>query len=215
MLITETTYEKSWRSTETQSIQQGHLTDIMNGKVASHQVNVDNTLAIGEQMLQKFRADLPDTFHRPIKKEVVTMEWPKKEVQVGTTNIYDMEKLYAGLLVISQSRDIHLSHFSNMNSHQSRQHSSMNMGIWENEQTYTGWKLAVFPTMPLELVDLNLLTGMRAIYHTSWQWNTTLENFVTAFLAPFEKPITCTLCLMSLTKNLSNPMRVSEEQRVP
>lgn len=30
--------------------------------------------------------------HRPIKKEVVTMEWLKKEVQVGTTNIYDMEK---------------------------------------------------------------------------------------------------------------------------
>ena len=83
----------------------------MNGKVASYEVNVDNTLAIGEQMLQKFRADLPDTFHRPIKKEVVTMEWPKKEVQVGTTNIYDMEKLYAGLLVISQSRDIHLSQF--------------------------------------------------------------------------------------------------------
>ena len=81
----------------------------MNGKAAPHEVNVDNTLAIGEQMLQKFRADLPDTFHRPIKKEVVTMEWLKKEVQVGTTNIYDMEKLYAGLLVISQSRDIHLS----------------------------------------------------------------------------------------------------------
>ena len=83
----------------------------MSGKVALHEVNVDNTLAIGEQMLQKFRADLPDTFHRPIKKEVVTMEWPKKEVQVGTTNIYDMEKMYAGLLVISQSRDIHLSQF--------------------------------------------------------------------------------------------------------
>ena len=81
----------------------------MKGKVASHEVNVNNTLAIGEQMLQKFRADLPDTFHRPIKKEVVTMEWLKKEIQVGTTNIYDMQKLYAGLLVISQSRDIHLS----------------------------------------------------------------------------------------------------------
>ena len=58
-------------------------------------------------MASKFSDSLPDGFHAPIKKELVTMETLKKRVKVGDACVYDMEKLYARLLVMSQSRDIH------------------------------------------------------------------------------------------------------------
>ena len=46
-------------------------------------------------MAAEFRKKLPNGFHEPLKKQVVTMECIKKKVQLGTVNCYDMEKLYA------------------------------------------------------------------------------------------------------------------------
>ena len=164
--------------------EQEHLTNIMNGRIAPREVNVDNALAIGEQMSQKFTAELPDSFHRPIKKEVVTMERLKKKVQVGDTSIYDMEKLYARLLVISQSRDIHLSQLfkhelSPVPSALFNEYGDMRKG---NKNTLVD-NLAVFPTMLLEPVDLEITDGNEAIYHTSWQRNTTyLGKFCNSIL---------------------------------
>ena len=53
----------------------------MDGRTALSELNVDIALAIGEHMPQTFIASLPDTFHRHIKKEVVTMEQLKKKDQ--------------------------------------------------------------------------------------------------------------------------------------
>ena len=66
----------------------------MIGRTAPTEVNVDNDLATGEHMpqLQTFIASLPNTIHRQIKKEVVTMGQLKKEGR--DMNINDMEKLY-------------------------------------------------------------------------------------------------------------------------
>ena len=49
-------------------------------------------------------------------------------------------------------------------------------------------KLAVFSTAPLQPVDHELIDGNEAIYHTSWQGNTTVENFTTTFLTSFKNP---------------------------
>ena len=82
----------------------------MNGRNAPSEVNVDNALAIGEHMPQTFIVSLPDTFHRQIKKEVVTMEQLKKKGQCQRHEYLRYGKaIYATLLIISQSRDIHLS----------------------------------------------------------------------------------------------------------
>ena len=85
------------------------LANIINGRIAPEDVNVDNALAIGSAMLCKFMAHLPSGFHSPINKKVVTMESMKKKVNIEDASTYDMEKLYARLLILSQSRDIQLS----------------------------------------------------------------------------------------------------------
>ena len=67
-------------------------------------------------------------------------------------------------------------------------------------------KLAVFPTAPLQPVDHELIDGNEAIYHTSWQGNTTVESFTTTFLTPF---MICTLCLISIKRY---PIKFHERQ---
>ena len=94
------------------SSEQEHHINIMNGRTAPSEVNVDNALAIGEHMpqLQTFIVSLPDTFHMQIKKEVVTMKQLKKKGQSQRHEYLQYRKaMYASLLFISQSRDLHLS----------------------------------------------------------------------------------------------------------
>ena len=85
----------------------------MNSRTASSEVNVDNALTtIGEHMpqLQTFIVSLSDTFHSQIKKEVVTLEQLKKKGQFRRHEYLRYGKaIYASALIISQSRDIHLS----------------------------------------------------------------------------------------------------------
>ena len=70
--------------------------------------NVNNALSIGQTMSAEFSAHPPDDFHSPLKKAVITMKATKKSVKVGNKNMYDVEKFYACLLVISQKRDVQL-----------------------------------------------------------------------------------------------------------
>ena len=71
-------------------------------------VNVQNALQIGEQQSNDFSASLPQGFHEAIQKRVKTMEVMKKAVTVKGKAIYDMEVLFAQLLVVGQQRGIDL-----------------------------------------------------------------------------------------------------------
>ena len=65
------------------SSEQEHQINIMIGRTAPSEVNVDNDLVNSEHMpqLHTFIASLPDTIHRQIKKEVLTIEQLKKKVE--------------------------------------------------------------------------------------------------------------------------------------
>ncbi len=84
------------------------LLNVVNGRVADDTVNVQDALAIGESMVADFKKALPTGFYNPIHSKVVTMEAMKKGVRVGAGTVYDMEKLYGRLLVLSQKRDVSL-----------------------------------------------------------------------------------------------------------
>ena len=64
--------------------------NIVNGRVADSEVNVDEALAIGERMSAEYLAKLPKGFYDPLTKNVVTMKSLKKRVKVGDTNVYDI-----------------------------------------------------------------------------------------------------------------------------
>ena len=59
-------------------------------------------------MAAAFRESLPKGFYSPIKKYVITMEILKNCVQVKDKVIYDIEKMYGRLIVLSQKRDVTL-----------------------------------------------------------------------------------------------------------
>ena len=70
-------------------------------------------------------------------------------------------------------------------------------------------KLAVFPKAPLQPVDHELIDGNEAIYHTSWQGNTTVENFTTTFLTYFKNPYDMYIVFDQYKKN---PVKFHERQ---
>ena len=58
------------------------LTNIITGHVAPDRVNVDDALIIGDRMAAEFTAGLPQGFHIPLKKNVITMEVAKKGLKI-------------------------------------------------------------------------------------------------------------------------------------
>ena len=80
------------------------LNNIVNGTVADSEVNVDEALEIGKTMSADYLAKLSTEFYEPFKKNIVTMESLKKKVKIDDANVYDIEQLYARMLVISQNR---------------------------------------------------------------------------------------------------------------
>lgn len=88
--------------------QPGHLINIVNGCVAESNVNVHNAVEIGDSMTTNFIAKLPDGFHKPLHSKVFTMETVKKGVKVGGSTVFDMEKIYGCLSMISNNRNLPL-----------------------------------------------------------------------------------------------------------
>ena len=84
------------------------LYNIVNGQVAPDSVNVQNALHIGEQQSKDFADSLLEGFHSPIGKRITTMEVMKKALTVKGMPIYDMDALFARLLVVGQQRGIEL-----------------------------------------------------------------------------------------------------------
>ena len=143
--------------------------NVVTGKIAPEAVNVDCALAIGQKMVAQFSANMPAGFYSPLKKEVITMETSKKGLKVGGKQAYDMEKIYGRLLVLSQRREINLEELSGFElstvpSSLFDEFGDMSKGT----KAVIVNKLAVFATTPLPEVDLKLVDGNEALYHTPW-----------------------------------------------
>ena len=80
------------------------LYNIVNGQVAPTKVNVQDALHIGSTQSEKFTALLPGAFYSKIERKVKTMQEMKKVVIVNCKPIFDIEILFARLLVVGQQR---------------------------------------------------------------------------------------------------------------
>ena len=60
-------------------------------------------------MKTTFIASLPNGFHKPIQKKVKSMQVLKHGVKVKQTTVYDLEAVFARLLIVGQKRNIDLS----------------------------------------------------------------------------------------------------------
>ena len=165
------------------------LINIVNGRVAPKEVNVDNALEIEQSMAARFTKGIPLRFYAPIKKQVISMEVVKKKVKIGNVDIYDMEKLYARLLVISQKRNIDLAgvfeyELSPVPSSLFDKYGDMRKGT----KSTIIQKYAVFSESLSEPVDLELIDGNESLYHCQWPKKATMKVFVTNFVTMFNRP---------------------------
>ena len=85
------------------------LYHIINSQMADGKVNVQDALKIGQDMSTLFSSLLPGGFHAPISNKVVTMKFKTKGVKVNGKIIFDLEALFARLLVVRSKRRMALS----------------------------------------------------------------------------------------------------------
>jgi hypothetical protein len=163
------------------------LFNIVNGHVAGEKVNVHNALAIGECMAADFKGSLPAGFYNPIHSRVVTMKTTKKGMKIGDKTIYDMEKLYGRLLVISQRRDITLESmlcfelaplppaiFDDYG------------GLRKSAKAQLLHKLAVWFEGSNE-PEVDVIDGNEMLYHITWPKTGTVQNLLQNFTKAVER----------------------------
>ena len=80
-----------------------NIVNIVTGKIAPPEVNIDQAVEIGTQMMKEFEDKWPTGFHEPIKKKMVSMSVTKKTVQVGSSKVYDTNLIYARVLGLQAS----------------------------------------------------------------------------------------------------------------
>ena len=82
------------------------LYSIVNEQFAPTKVNVQDALHIGRTQSEKFAALLREAFHSKIERKVKTMQEMKKVVIVNGKAIFDIDTLFARLLVVGQQHGL-------------------------------------------------------------------------------------------------------------
>ena len=85
------------------------LYNIVIGQVTHTKVNVQDALHIGSTQREMFAALLPGALHSKIERKVTTMQEMKKVVIVNGQAIFDIETLFARLLVVGQQRGVEVT----------------------------------------------------------------------------------------------------------
>jgi hypothetical protein len=146
------------------------LVNVMNGCIASDKVNVVDAVAIGQEMAANFQEGLPDAFHKPVRARVHTMEIMQKGVKVGDQTIYNIEKLYGRLLVISSKRNLPLDYVFAYELAPLPSALFDEYGLMRKSSKSTlVSKSKLFVVCEDDVpVDLQLVDGNELIYHTIW-----------------------------------------------
>ena len=76
------------------------LVNIYSRYVANKEVNVHNSIKIGQEQQSKFQASWPVRFRSPIKNEIVTMKSSKKFVKAGEVEIFNTEVIYSRVMCL-------------------------------------------------------------------------------------------------------------------
>ena len=84
--------------------QQSHsLYNIVNGQVdAETEVNVQDAVEIGQDMITSFALSLPGGFHHPIKKPIKIMRVTKRHVKVKIKTEYDLKAVFVPPFLIDE-----------------------------------------------------------------------------------------------------------------
>ena len=65
------------------------IVNIVTGRIAPDAVNVDNSVAMGNEQMKQFETDWPKTFYEPLSNKVVTMSVTNKRIKLGSADCFD------------------------------------------------------------------------------------------------------------------------------
>jgi len=84
------------------------LVNIVTGRMSPNIVNADISVGIGVKQMKEYEEQWPDSFNKPLSKQVVTMAVSRKQIKVGQTPVYDTGLIYSRVLGLQAVRDINL-----------------------------------------------------------------------------------------------------------
>ena len=76
------------------------IVNTVSGKITPAFVNVENSVLIGEGMLEDFEKTWPEGFCSTISKKVKTMGASRKSVQIGDSKVYDLNAIYSRVIAL-------------------------------------------------------------------------------------------------------------------
>ena len=76
----------------------GSIINMVSRKLAPASVNVDNAVIIGQTLLEDFEKAWPERFHCTQENESMTVSC--KSVQIGDSQVYDLNAIYSRVMVI-------------------------------------------------------------------------------------------------------------------
>ena len=155
--------------------------NIVNGRLASDQVNVMDTVTIGKEMVNEFERELPSGFYKPLKKKVITLETIKKGVEIGDKTVYDMENLYGCMLVVSQQRKLDLEKVF------AYELAPMPFSLFDEFDEMCNGNKAVLVSQraiftPSFQPDVTIIDGNAKLYYVTWPKSGTVSTFANNFL---------------------------------
>ena len=151
---------------------------IMNCHIGGSNVNVQDAAELGTDTLRSFFNNMPSV---SIRKRVTTMDTAKKGVKVGDGTVFDMEKLYGRMLVVSQQRhiDMCLVFSFELAPHPLSlfdEYGDMRKGSKATPVS----KLAVLASS-VEPPDLSIVDGNAMVFHAIWPKSGTVQTYVNSF----------------------------------
>ena len=98
----------------------GLLLNIVTGKIASPEVNVDKALHLGHSILSDFEASWPQGFYNPIPKKVITFDDSSKKMKINGQVVPNPETVYQrviGVMISDRNLDIREVFGTELNTH--------------------------------------------------------------------------------------------------
>ena len=83
-----------------------NVVNIVTGQIAPENVNVDQSVLIGEQLRKEYESSWPEGFYQVIPRRVITMSVTKRQIKVDKMSVYDTELIYSRVIGLQSSRDI-------------------------------------------------------------------------------------------------------------
>ena len=145
-----------------------YVVNIVNGCVASEKVNVADALSIGEEAYLNFKKNIFDKFHQKVEQKVYTMKIMQKGIQVGDKTIYNMEKLYARFLILSQKRNITLENLFSYELAPLPPSLFDENGLMRKSNKSKLTKKLEFISEDIPDIDYEIVDGNELLYHIQW-----------------------------------------------